>query len=278
MFFHDSLYPNFAIPGLSLSPSFSSFPEHISHLLLFFNMILPNDKTTFPIKDLLCRKPSPAPHHGEIRQRLVTCGKLEKEMTLIYARAPGSSAGNGSLSQRRYPEQPTLCEDTKYPFISCLGRKQGSSLGLALASLPIAGPNYQVSEVPQRSQAWEARVPGQSQSRVCSRLCDSHLLRDSQYMLLLFRNTATSKNETGFTKWKLSNKTCKHPTRTPPTSHYQVLMFENKLSSHRINKSWAKQIRLLVGLVTRVVLSSSLNISWVRRKNSAKEISFPLKF
>lgn len=59
----------------------------------------------------------------------------------------------------------------------------------------------------------------------------------SQYMLLLFRNMATSKNETGFIKWKLSNKTCKHPTRTPPTSHYQVLMFENKLSSHKINKS-----------------------------------------
>lgn len=189
---------------------------------------------------------------------------------LIYARAPGSSAGNGSLSQRHYPEQLTLCEDTKYPFISRLGRKQGSSLGLALASLPIAGPNYQVSEVPQRPQAWEARVPGQSQSRVCSCLCDSHLLCDSQYILLLFRNTVTSKNEAGFTKWKLSNKTCKHPTRTPPTSHYQVLMLENKLSSHRINKSWAKWIQILVGVVPGVVLSSSLNISWVRRKKISK--------
>lgn len=41
------------------------------------------------MKDLLSKEPSPGPHSGEIRQRLVTGGKPEKEMAPIYARALG---------------------------------------------------------------------------------------------------------------------------------------------------------------------------------------------
>ena len=44
-----------------------------------FSIVLSNDKTTVLVKDLLCRKPSPAPHGGEIRQRLVAMGNCRRK-------------------------------------------------------------------------------------------------------------------------------------------------------------------------------------------------------
>ena len=126
------------------------------------------------MKDLLCTEPSPAPHGGEIRQRLVTCGKLEKEMAQIYTRALGNSTTSGSLWQRLHLEWRNFYGDTNCPFISYLGRRQGSSLGPGTCRFADCWAKLSGFSSPSKASREKARVPGQSWSRVCSHLCGLH--------------------------------------------------------------------------------------------------------
>lgn len=161
-----------------------------------------------------------------------------------------------------------------------LGGSKDPHWGLALAGLLIPGPNCQVLVVLQGH-------PGRkrwSRVRAGAGFALTSVASTSQDILLLLWTTATSRKETGLTKWKLSSKTYKHPTGTHLTSHYQGPSVQ-KIQSLAATENLSDKLELSQtfkyrgpGSLGQPCPPPLTSISWVRRKNSAKGVNVSLEF
>ena len=168
---HVEIFPD---QGLNLCPRHwhtDSYPLPPGKSHSSFSIVLSNDKTTVLVKDLLCRKPSPNPRSGEIRQRLVTVGNWRRKWLGFIPKSWGTEVAGGAYDRSSTLHGGTFMGTKTAHLSPLLGGHKAPHGGLALAGLLIAWLNCQVYSSLKGIQEESKRPTGQSQRRACSHLC-----------------------------------------------------------------------------------------------------------